>query len=483
MNTSRQRIQQIMQEVACSTRLMLLEMCCCTPIIQITVLLSEAANMAHCSFLIRRFILAAWAVGAVIVFFQTTQSSTCTLQVSFVDQPLGGKSAHVLLRACSLNEGGLPSSRAVRMLPPSALTFSPAYPNWPPFIAGPCTVRVEELLPLTTPAFSVLVNVWNRERMVRTTLIQLLKLTREAWELVVLVDGATDESLRSVNSVIDTYLLGWQACGVNASNVMANASNVWPSGTRADNVGNIGVACTLDGAPLPRLVRIVVIVVPEASLMETATNNIMMSVAAASDYPAEFVVILQDDQFMTVPGWNSVLAHPLRTFPDVFSVSARCAHGWPELSKLYGAKCLDSAAIHVSLGEGAPTGAWFFFVADSGNRGPLLFRASVARDLGFLDEVHFGGAWTWGGCDHDINVRAFKLRNGSGQSWVSGMFPLPYTEERCCRSPNTPEGTAMGMRVRAWWEARAVSMPPLRAYGASATHDEVRVLPVLPLAD
>jgi len=235
------------------------------------------------------------------------------------------------------------------------------------------------------------------------------------------------------------------------------------------------------GAPPSRLVRIIVINIPETGLLATFVNNLQMRIAAASPKPAAFYIFVDDDQFMTVPGWNTLLAHPARTFADVFSVSARCAHGWPTSTKSYGAKCPDSTAIQFPLGENVPEGAWRFFVADSGNRGPLLIRASMAIKIGFLDEIHFAGVWTTG-CDHDFNVRAYKYEDLNSGHWVSGMFPVPYTEERCCRSKDTNKSISLSDRVRAWWEARALSSPARGPFDESGTHDEVRILNPLPIS-
>jgi glycosyltransferase involved in cell wall biosynthesis len=411
-----------------------------------------------------------------LIIFYEKETETYKPRLSLEEKRLG----HTL-RACTKDEGGSLLQNEINLLPPSVLAFSPEYPNWPPFHAGPCIVRQDEIIPGANAVFSILLNVWNREHQVRTALIQLFKLTREAWELIVVVDGATDASLIVVNDVINNYLEGWPSCGLTSEDVMANANFVWPSGIESTSVKNIGVECILNGAPASRLVRIIVVNIPKVGLLATFANNLQMRIAAAADHPAEFFVIVDDDQFMTVPGWNTFLAHPSRTFSDVFSVSARCAHGWPILTKVYGSKCSDSTAVQFPLDENSPDGLWRFFVADSGNRGPLLIRSSMAIKLGFLDEIHYAGIWTTG-CDHDLNVRAYEYGNNkSSGHWVSGMFPIPYTEERCCRSSNTPESKLLSDRVYAWWKTRALSFPTRGPFGESNMHDETRFLDPLPL--
>ena len=167
-----------------------------------------------------------------------------------------------------------------------------------------------------------------------------------------------------------------------------------------------------------------------------------MAVTSFLSAAAAFLIILQDDQLMTQPGWNVALTTPLTTWPDVFSVSARCAHPF-DLSKqgshLTGAKCSSTLQVQPKERELRCR----FYVRDTGNRAPLAVRASYARRIGYLDETRFFGG---GDDDHEMNLRAYA-RHG----WVSGHAPIDYTEERCCRSPAIKEdGGALMARYREW---------------------------------
>lgn len=343
----------------------------------------------------------------------------------------------------------------------------------------------ESIHPNVAPVFSIHLNVFNREIQVRTTLVQLLKLTRDPWELIVGVDGATDKSLAVIDEVLDSYFRGWPSCGKRALDVMVNSSEAWPRGSTASSVGDIGAACILDGAPPSSLVRVVIVSVIATGLQETFVNNVQMRLAAASAQPAEFFVLLQDDQFMTVPGWNIWLAHPARTFSDVFSVTMRCVHSWPSENDYVGARCQDLFGIAGprAMEDGAPPGHWRFSVRDSGNRGPLLLRGSRVRELGFLDEVHFAGHWTpAGGDDHELNKRAYGYGAHPTRRWVAGHLAIPFTEERCCRTRSTKEADEAGALAKAWWEARRCRIPRLSNPGPSGFHNEYRFLEALPLS-
>ena len=59
----------------------------------------------------------------------------------------------------------------------------------------------------------------------------------------------------------------------------------------------------------------------------------------------------------------------------------------------------------------------YFYVRDTGNRGPLLLHADRSRHLGYLDEDNY-----WLGDDeHDLNFRAYATHR-----WVSGYCPLDF---------------------------------------------------------
>jgi hypothetical protein len=153
----------------------------------------------------------------------------------------------------------------------------------------------------------------------------------------------------------------------------------------------------------------------------------------------EFYILLDDDQIMTTYGWNTKLASPLRKWSDLFSLSMRCAHKYPEITHLQGTKCTNTYAVH-------NRDQCIVHIRDSGNRGPLIIRASYAKQLGFLDEVNFMGFVTEND-DHDFNHRAY-LYHG----WFSGQYSVDYTEERCCRSPS-PSNDLLS-KYRSWFHSR-----------------------------
>lgn len=355
------------------------------------------------------------------------------------------------------------------MLPPDVLIHAPAYPNWPPGAPDPCVFRDDVFRPGVAPAFSIHLSCYNRQGQIAVTLTQLLKLTAEAWELVVVDDGSTDGSLAVIDGVLDSFAAGWPPCASASSQLDVLAR--WPAGSTAAAVGDLGARCVLRDAPPPALVRVRVVRTP--GVFATSVNNLQMRLAHPA---ADFFVQVDDDQFMTTPAWNARLAEPARRYADVFSTSARCAHGVPHSCTLHGAKCTDSGAPHA-----AP---WAFYVADSGNRGPLLIRAAMAARLGYLDEVNFAGVLTTN-CDHDMNVRAYYGRPPApgGERpppprWVSGYVPLQWAEEREGRSPTAAATRNATAAFKAWFEARraAADAPPHLGHSGYCDHDGTRAL-------
>ena len=320
-----------------------------------------------------------------------------------------------------------------------------------------------------TPTFSVLVSGFNAAARLRILTTQLLKLTRGTWELIVLCDACTDGSLDVVRETVGRSET-WPACPYPEATI--NSAAVWQTGVNlTSHQGDIGRECWLEtkGA----LTRAALIDVIGAELLETAANNVLLLTARAP-----YLILVQGDHLMTQPGWNVALTTPLATWPDVFSVSARCAHDFDfsqQGGPLTGAKCSNPLTIQPT----DPARRCRFYVRDTGNRGPLAVRASYAHRVGYLDEVRFWGEA--GNDEHDMNLRAY-----AGHGWVSGHAPIDYTEERCCRSAVTrQDGGAATDRYRHWLRERLARMkadPSLGAFGAPPHafvqdgHDEVRAI-------
>jgi len=340
----------------------------------------------------------------------------------------------------------------------------------PPELGTTCLAFAVDEASYSTDAveFGVLVNVFNADSKLRHVLTQLLKMTRHPWELIVNFDGCSDDSLAVARAVLERSA-SWPVCDYAESDL--DMAYVWKTGANiTTNQGDIGRECWLpdsSGAAIhSTLARVRLLNTHPAGLFATASDNLKMLASRAPYY-----ILVDDDQLMTVPGWNVKLAHPLRMWDDVVSASMRCMHGYPVMGALTGPKCTDTLAVQPTDAHARCT----FYVGDSGNRGPLILRARYAHHVGYLDEVHFAGVLTEGG-DHDFNARAYNMCR-----WVAGYVPVDYTEERCCRSPSAAdEQRAVDAYTHWFWERRAAAGRRSqweRGPGtASAGHEERRLI-------
>jgi hypothetical protein len=224
--------------------------------------------------------------------------------------------------------------------------------------------------------FSVVLSVWEQEAIIARHVQALLNTTTELWELIVVFDGCTDDSIGSVRLAIDT--------------------------------------ATLPG----NLVHYLFINQP-TSVYETSSNNLGMRAATPG---TQFIVLVQDDMKMIWRGWNTLLAFPMRLYPSVLAVSGRCAHPYYSEAGSSAAQSVKptvgrcGTAIDLPLDVPVET-LCTFHVRDTVNRGPLLLNATKVAELGYLDEVHFFLGYD----DHDLMMRGWFQKN-----WTAGWMPLDF---------------------------------------------------------
>ena len=297
------------------------------------------------------------------------------------------------------------------------------------------------------PKYSVLLNVYNSEMKLRIVLVQLLKMTTGPWELIISLDGCTDNSLDVVKKTWRSFNAGagWPECPYAVDFV--EPQRVWQSGQNLDSSqGDIGRECMLGKSSL---VHLRIIVVPKVGLFATASDSLKMKNAVGT-----YFILHDDDILQTVHGWNVKLTWPLEKWQDVFSISARCAHGFldgKEGGPYTGNKCKNSLNLQGTSREER----CFFFVRDSGNRGALALRSAMVRQIGYMDEINHLGVITQN-CDHVMNSRAFAQHK-----WVSGFLAIDYTEERGLRSPTNPEHDKQVNQYVEWWRRRRADTNPV----------------------
>jgi len=362
------------------------------------------------------------------------------------------------------------------------VVHSPPEPNWPSeWHAGPCIGYDKQYVNDTVPRYGVIVNAWNRERQIRVTVTQLLKLTRGYWELILVSDGSNDKTAQRAMDVLER-MYTWPVCAEKETEV--NEHTEWKTDPLTDTFMGIGKECYYAGhEPWKYMVRARVVIVPLTGILEPSANNLGMRMAEF----AEFVIVMHDDMYMTSVGWNVQAAVPLKASRDVFSASMRCGHGW-NIGSLIGLKCSNPAAP-------TPNVPWVFYVRDSGNRGPLIIRNEYARAIGYMDEVRIYIQYPGrvDNSDHEMHARAYGNGNGlygSRNKWVSGYIPVPFTAPSSWvgggrETWGTNETLEASIKYKDWVDKRHSSMASaglIRSggQGASNTHDETRQIPPKP---
>lgn len=212
-----------------------------------------------------------------------------------------------------------------------------------------------------TPTYSIIMAVYNQQDIVYDSVASIMNTTLGFYELIIVFDGCWDNSLNAVLPLVRSF----------------------------------------------RGTRLMLIVQPNA-VDETAANNIGMRNAIG-----DYFILTQPDIFMTEVGWNiqlrnAMLSVPRNSSSPMFSVSGRCAHDLDGSNKVgwCGTDIDNMQPLPLQLS-----------IRETCNRGPLMLDASMTRQLGYLDEIHFFR----GDDDHDLNRRA-KLKFNA----KSGFFPVGF---------------------------------------------------------
>ena len=216
---------------------------------------------------------------------------------------------------------------------------------------------------------SIILTVHNKGWLIEEVLDGICKNTTSSYELIVVLDGCTDNS----EDITLTYL---QSTKIDYK--ILYAPNVF----------------------------------------ETRANNIGMKMAQGDK-----IIIVQDDMIIRERDWNSRMEKPFLAFDDVFAVTSRTAHNWklnPNSQHLGMKNNLDNCWCdivdhidHAGRKEGLDRET--FAVRCSVNRGPLMINHQDLKTLNYLDENFSPQDMD----DHDLMYRAYKeLGKVVGCYWI-----------------------------------------------------------------
>ena len=204
---------------------------------------------------------------------------------------------------------------------------------------------------------SIILTVHNKDWLLEKVLEGIYYNTRTPYELIIVLDGCTDNSERVVWDTLLSTPVEWK---------LLHAPDVY----------------------------------------ETKANNLGLKAASGDK-----VIIIQDDIIVNEKDWNIRMEKPFKAFDDVFAVTARTAHNLilnPNSTHLGTKDNLDNCWCdildNVDVAEQRNLSRDVFAVRGSANRGPLMINLEDLKVLNYMDEAYAPQQLD----DHDLMFRMRK---------------------------------------------------------------------------
>jgi glycosyltransferase involved in cell wall biosynthesis len=234
--------------------------------------------------------------------------------------------------------------------------------------------------------YSIVLTVHNKDFLVGESLERIKKFTKGSYEIIVVLDGCSDNSEIIVNDFFKK--------NPKIKNQVLYADDVF----------------------------------------ETKANNMGMK-SSESDT----IIIVQDDMLINEDFWNVRLTKPFREYKDVFAVSANCAHNWvPNPNSIHINlteplnNCWSDIITHVDH-AGRPWGLPrdIFAIRSSVNRGPLAINHDDLESLNYLDE-------NYAPLDMDDHDLCFRMHKQIGK--IVGCYWIDFISDFSWGGTHTPTG-------------------------------------------
>lgn len=233
----------------------------------------------------------------------------------------------------------------------------PANRQWShePEVVYDATYRVE------TPMFSIVMPIHNQGAIIYDVITKIFIHTCGLYDVFLILDGCTDNTRSEVLRAIETRPA--ELCRLT---IVSNPEGVFE--TSCDNLGFVNARGT-------------------------------------------YIVEIQADMLIQTSNYNGLLATPLEIYPDLIAVSGRCCHTLS--SPIQGVGKLGSKVEE-------PHNVGFdrynqIFLSHTVNRGPLVLRTSMLKELGYLDEPNF----VLENDEHDLFYRAWTQKK-----WRTAFYPV-----------------------------------------------------------
>jgi glycosyltransferase involved in cell wall biosynthesis len=234
---------------------------------------------------------------------------------------------------------------------------------------------------MLTNSQSIILTVHNKDFLIDNVLNAIKKNTTGQYELIIVLDGCTDNS----KTIVDNFKK-------NNKNIKIN-------------------------------------ILETPDVYEIMANNAGLRVCNS-----EIAILIQDDVIVNEEGWNHRLTKPFRTFDDVFAVTANCAHNWefnPNskhiLTNVNNNYEWSDIINHIDHANRNTISRDTFGIRQCANRGPLALNYSDIKSLGFFDESFYPTYMD----DHDLCFRmSDKFNKVVGCYWIDFISDLAWGGSR-----------------------------------------------------
>lgn len=197
-------------------------------------------------------------------------------------------------------------------------------------------------------------------------------------------------------------------------------------GIKSNTISNYELVLVLDGCSdesenivnnfIANNPKIKIIKLYAPNVFETKANNI-----AAKNSSGDYLIIIQDDMIIKEKGWDARMLKPIKEFSDIFAVTSRTAHNWiinpysVDIKK----DILDEdrwadMLIHIDHADKKSIPRNVFAVRNCVNRGPLLIKHDILNKLNYFDEIYSPQDMD----EHDLCYRAKKIGYKCGCYWI-----------------------------------------------------------------
>lgn len=152
----------------------------------------------------------------------------------------------------------------------------------------------------------------------------------------------------------------------------------------------------------------ILIIKSDIPLFETRCDNIGFICSKG-----KYILEMQADMEMIEVGFNEKLVKPFLKHENIIAISGRCCHSF---DNRYGIGKIG-LKIMKKLHEIENLDINSYYLAETCNRGPILFDNQKCKELQYLDEVNY----FLGECDHDLFARAYEQKQ-----WICGYVPIEF---------------------------------------------------------